>query len=632
MIFNKFKNFLFIFVVSACSSQQFSNNEPLIPENIKWSWPEKINTDTRAQNKILTLWSKDTITPELQYIEVTKKNISNVFTLNPEVWTKQYSKENRKNAIYNLLNAQLNQTSPNGLTASVCYNGNPLQIMREFFNSSIEVNDFNSSHNVWSNSTGTETHIDFITLEKAYTLTLKSCNAGGRGVADSGQSKKIDLTKPLKKSTIRKIAQQDNQPTDRFPLDVPLNSNGELTNGFTTIDRPSAESLKTIEKKNLPHFTGRFDFENAQKEHDKSDFPWRNKGFDIKTPEGAIKLALLMQKYAYEGMYEYNPKNFDDHFNAHKNEKRYWCNTPWLNVTTKGRDLIHGLTKEFPIAKSDVYPNIAKEGATSWGAAFFNATACKSYFNIFGTPSNSMQEPHWDASIYDDGFVSSKMLFSTASLDDFPLLKQSNRKKRPYKWNAHVSKNLFHKHRSIEEVYHVQMDISFKDKNIIGTNEELEYWGMITYYYDPTYKGPLEEYKKIIGTQFESVSDLKNLPYGLRNMRPAGIQFGLNEGESIIFPGSENNHAYAKPVLDENGEPLMKRGRPVIERISYPLDKTRLNGPADNSLSSCLSCHATAGAAHGEVALPPGLLTNSSFTNKEFKPLNFNMQIDLAIL
>ena len=50
--------------------------------------------------------------------------------------------------------------------------------------------------------------------------------------------------------------------------------------------------------------------------------------------------------------------------------------------------------------------------------------------------------------------------------------------------------------------------------------------------------------------------------------------------------------------------------------------------PADNPVSSCLSCH---GAAGLNVKIPPGILSNEEYTEKlTSDSLDFNMQIDLA--
>ncbi len=80
----------------------------------------------------------------------------------------------------------------------------------------------------------------------------------------------------------------------------------------------------------------------------------------------------------------------------------------------------------------------------------------------------------------------------------------------------------------------------------------------------------------------EYLADM-NIPEALKYMRPVGLQFGLNAGQSHIFEGSRNNHLL-KALKPGNELP------PELDRF-----QTRLNGPVDNINGSCLGCHAAAG-------------------------------------
>src|SRR5262249_39763870 len=144
-----------------------------------------------------------------------------------------------------------------------------------------------------------------------------------------------------------------------------------------------------------------------------------------------------------------------------------------------------------------------------------------------------------------------------------------------YNWYAHVSTNKIvapgdaptdQSIRKIMNVPFIQMDVGFKDSRIAGLRKDLDYWAMTTYYYDPSYRDN------------EMINDM-DIPEPFKHMRPVGFQYGLDVGESVIFPGAKNNH---RP----NG-------------VELPYNATRLNGPIDSSPTSCLGCHAQSGLSFG---------------------------------
>lgn len=371
---------------------------------------------------------------------------------------------------------------------------------------------------------------------------------------------------------------------------------------------------------------------------DSVKLPWLDKSIDVRKAADAEKLSKILQRYVYEGWFEGDKSegktNLNNHFRS--NNYRTWCQTPWLNITEKGREAIHGLTKEFPIRNTSVYHQVPEdiekgEQAVTWGIAFFNQNICQSYDSFF-TEAHMIEQMRERKPVFDagDGAVSFKLLFNT-----MPDWRQhmkgewtGNGKNGPveaYNWYAHVSharqndkyansKNPNEPDESIREIMnvaHVQMDIGLRDSRLKGTREDLKNWIMTTYYFDPNYYN-------------EFLADM-NIPEALKHMRPVGVQYGLDAGETIIFAGSQNNH------------------RPDGEELPY--DKTRLNGPVDNISGSCLGCHAASGL---NFALPvdknnqvnpraPGL---GFLTMEEYKrylqlaggrTYDFNMQLDKSM-
>lgn len=388
-------------------------------------------------------------------------------------------------------------------------------------------------------------------------------------------------------------------------------------------------------------FKGLYEFNAAAKPGDKEE-PWL--GLDLTNKEDAWKLAIRVQKYVYEGWFDNaDPQNTDNHFQ--KNGLRSWCSTPWLNtILEKGRDAVHGLTKEFPLSPEAIenyYPgiNIKKYAKTSWGTAFFNKPNCDMYGQIFGTP-NAPKDPSKNLNAIRtlaDGAVSFKLLFSTVSPDEYAPFAGA------YLWNAHVSSQSTPpqvkkaKPRQMQVMPHLQMDVAIKDTRLKGlkkgqkaqSDEDVIPWIMLTYYFDPSYNS--EEANALLG-------QVKNLPEQLKKMRPMGIQYGLDRGQSVVFEKAVNNH-------EVNDQEFLEQFPPT-HNFSANLGE-RLNGPADNPKSSCLGCHALAIPENDpvmvngkKIGVSPGVLTNHAFnsfvkknpeTSQPRFNYDFNQQVRIAI-
>ncbi len=385
------------------------------------------------------------------------------------------------------------------------------------------------------------------------------------------------------------------------------------------------QDLNKVKQLGLKPFEPNFNFSDPAKPLDATE-PWLQQGLDIRVKADALKFAKILQAYAYEGWFDENKlteKDYDNQFRV--NTRRTWCHTPWLNLTEKGREAIHGLTKEFPISTTSIYkvPEAVEknETAVSWGVGFFNRKVCEQYDKFFDPPHaanaeagiSEMIRSRTPAFTAKDGSVGVKLLFN--AMPDWKN-QMAGAWDGAYSWNAHVSharqndrkKDGDESLRAIMNIPHIQMDISFKDSRVTGTDPQVKNWVMMTYYFDPTYNNDFLKDAKIAEP--------------LKHMRPVGLQYGLEAGESIIFDGSKNNH---RPEGDE-----------------LPYQQTRLNGPLDNQKSSCLGCHAISGINFGldgqngpRFAPGTGFLTFANY--QEFLAYSnqgsfeFNMQLDKAM-
>lgn len=405
-------------------------------------------------------------------------------------------------------------------------------------------------------------------------FALDQCATSGKGII-TGSEAEVKKVEPAKAG----------EELPKFPEKLSEQELAELAKkGFGLEDNSKHTGLPTFQLKT--------DFNKIPKEGFESDLPWRKTKLNIKNQKDALLLSLMLQKYVYEGMIPAGVANSDLHFNAFRNQKRYWCHMPWLQVGVNGRESVHGLTKELDLKPSPYmksYSTVAK--GTNWGVAYYNSVACDSINQIFGWTNNLKLVPNFQNIQFKDGAVSYKLLFTTSADVKF---------KDAYTWKAHVSA-IGQSERSLQPVKHLQMDISIRDASIIGTQKSNNNWIMLTYYYDATYDYK-NEFKELLAGTSNPLENM-NLPIGLLKMRPMGIQVGfgpLDSGDTVLFPGAETNEKYG-----------------------------RLNGPADNPRSSCFSCHGTAGA---NLPMVPGIMSNADFAkiNQTGKHFDFGQQVQLA--
>ena len=438
-----------------------------------------------------------------------------------------------------------------------------------------------------------------------------------------------------------------------------------LQQGFNFLLHEKEEILDDQAQPITARYRGLYDFDAPAKEAD-SVAPWIKEDgsvMDVTNATEALELAQKMQRYVYEGWFDGVAKmDTDKHFKS--NSYRTWCSTPWLNVNTeKGRDAIHGLTKEFPLEPEAIrekyYPElvIEKYAKTSWGVAYFNKPTCDMYGRVFGTPENPKEPtlPTTPEALAQrkrdfrvgEGAVSFKLLFSTVTSDEYVKADGSQPFKKAYSWNAYISAQSSRpsdppKPRQLIPATHIQMDIAIRSEKLVEKhNSKLDGkdrsapWVMLTYYFDPDYQA-----KHLDGL---------GLPEGFEHMRPLGVQFGLGRGESVIFQGSKNNEEiddFAPKNLAQ-----FENGEVPAEAIGQ-----RLNGPADNPKSSCLGCHANAAPKHMRVEIYdpgtaemtplstiPGVISNFAYNELVDKKkagedgirdqgfhFNFNQQVRIA--
>jgi hypothetical protein len=350
-----------------------------------------------------------------------------------------------------------------------------------------------------------------------------------------------------------------------------------------TADRETPFSMNDrVEKGRMPPglkpFVLKADYEAAAQVSE--TLPWKGKTFNLRDAADAQALAVMLQKYFYEGMTPVGAPN-DKMFIAQNNRATYWCHMPWQQLGESGREAIHGLTAERNLFRSDVYPVAPVDSRSAlgsdWGVGYYNSIGCRTIGDVFGSRRNPRPAPDWTRAVpYGDGTISVKILFTTATFDAV---------KNAFAWQANVYKPEEKPRRSVQTVRHIQMDIGVKASEL-NPNPFTNNWLMLTYYYDESYTNDL---------------GIPGLPAGLTHMRPVGVQFGYSQAETVLLPGAKTNQ--------QNG---------------------LLNGPADNPKSSCLSCHAQAGMPQDQVPMAPGITSNEQWETFRSTSLDFSQQMRLA--
>ncbi len=496
--------------------------------------------------------------------------------INSERWSGVnggFSAGGREDYLVKMFYASTVGVSSRGILHSACFLGNAQSIQQNFFeNENVPVRNLATKIAVRVSTDGRKIGLKLNHKTRgALFFRLSHCLSG--------------------KSTASEISRKPSRvPANEWPVqaaatkEVPKSAPGNVNaTGFQQIHKTK------IERKLLPEFTLRADFENMPSESEKK--PWH--GLDLRDPKEALLFALYAQKYVYENMANQNTKNRDQNFIAAKNKKRYWCHMPWMNVGVNGREAVHGLTQERDLKISTLMPTFKNvTPGTNWGLAFFNTEGCQTVRDIFGSAKNPKANPDFTKNSFPNETFITKILFTTAN---FPEIESA------FKWNAHVNE-VGSTERAIRAVRHIQMDIAVKDTSLKGVSPDLQNWAMSAFYYDASFDYD-KEYKDLLGGLEHPIKAIPNLPAEFLKMRPIGIQTGYNDPvksrDTILFPGSHSNGVGG-----------------------------RLNGPADNPKTSCLGCHGPAGT---QARMVPGFLSLSMFEPFRNVPnLDFNQQLALA--
>jgi hypothetical protein len=267
-----------------------------------------------------------------------------------------------------------------------------------------------------------------------------------------------------------------------------------------------------------------------------------------------------------------------------------------------GREFTHGLTREAPVSFNLRLPAAPDRDSTyattMWAVGFFNATAGYTLGRVWGADGRAT--PPTDNISFDEGAVVGKLLFNTLSSAELPVLENMPA------WDANISEPTFCRctepggpcdmveqsrqcTRSTSEwdaVSLLQFDVAIKDSRAPGTQ-----W--------------------VFGTFVADGQRKASEPNPWNRISPLGLMFGNDTppegGHADAYPDDPRENGFAEEVIFWDTVDMLNAagGSILAMRPGHLGCNSRLNGPADNANSSCLSCHMTASVPDTANHTPP---------------------------
>jgi hypothetical protein len=266
------------------------------------------------------------------------------------------------------------------------------------------------------------------------------------------------------------------------------------------------------------------------------------------------KYLLDVRDYCFEG----NIGNSDVEDDWRLEQGHRWFHMPWQHYGPNGREGIHGLTKEAPVQMRQLAWSQTYSGGQTYAVACYNDFGGYTIGQVWKDhehPAADMKKIEFPV-----GTVVSKVLFVDIPPDQVPYLNP------PLQWHCYVTDNYLSTNRSIRPLSLIQMDVMIRHKDAPSG------W--------------------IFGT-FQYNGQRKNRNPGetpWHNLVPLGLQWG---NDPIVRANASNPQPVSTIVNDSIKESAINRDADELPATHLGWNG-RLNGPVDNSMSSCMSCHMAA--------------------------------------
>jgi hypothetical protein len=293
---------------------------------------------------------------------------------------------------------------------------------------------------------------------------------------------------------------------------------------------------------------------------------------------------MKVRDYCFEG-------NTDVDFRVEHNKTRGWFHIPWQDYGPQGREGIHGLTKEAQVQKQQLASSQTYVNGQTVAVGFFNDLGGYTIGQVWADHSN----PDPSKSSRPNGFPVGTVIFKLLFVDVPPA--QVPSLANPKLWQAYVDPCYkapcnppAGDDRVLKQVALIQMDIAVRtDDKQAPTG-----WLFGTFQYN----GKL------------------NRPDAWENLVPVGLMWG---NDPNVNANTYTQTSFTTPPDKTKINPRLKET--VINDDPNELPPThlgwdgRLNGPVDNPISSCMSCHMTA-QFPSDAPLNPSFQSKYAYTYK----------------
>lgn len=297
-----------------------------------------------------------------------------------------------------------------------------------------------------------------------------------------------------------------------------------------------------------------------------------------------LPYARAVLDYGVEG-------NLDVDWVVQENPVRTWYHAPWMHPGCGGREYIRGMTRERSSRPGELHPQ-QTEWVDNWAVGFYNPPGG---FTL-GAVWENAEDPDPSRAAFPHGSVGLKLLFTTATVEQAPFLEGS------LEWTANVypltgSNPCAPSAAASREnltLRLLQIDIAVRDPRKDNTTG----WVFGTFIYDGSAEG---------ASPFDRME-----PVGLMWADDSGVTTDMNRSGVFVNPDLQDGSLNADLIGPWDPDD------PTAVRLVHAGLGGRLNGPVDNPISSCQSCHGRAGDPSQPV-VPSGIGTPEQYTMEAFE-------------
>ncbi|MEP2942284.1 MAG: hypothetical protein ABJO72_00640 [Hyphomicrobiales bacterium] len=279
----------------------------------------------------------------------------------------------------------------------------------------------------------------------------------------------------------------------------------------------------------------------------------------------------------------------EDFILQNNSENIDWYHMPWQHWGVTGREGYHGLTREGPLSAKVLAPE-QTNASYAYAVGFYNGPGGYTIGQVWPDADSGPDLTHMIEAIdegfaFPEGTVVGKFLFTSLDETQVPWLAN------PLQWDAYMydcdfyaalacPRDMTTATRAKHPVNLLQMDIMVKDSRAAKAGG----WVFGTFTYSST-----TAQSSNYGADYTAAC--KNYQGGAKrwcNLMPVGLMWGNDPQNTVSFINQTPTETVINPNLIEtwiNSDTAM----PAMH-LGF---NSRLNGPADNPTSSCMSCHST---------------------------------------